>query len=656
MTNSFDPVKNWQETRTKVGYLNRSDATDQTYADLGFICGLEIHQQLATEKKLFCRCPVGIFQDPDDFDAEVIRHMRPTLSEMGEYDGTALMEKRTRKNIVYRLKGVTACTYEIDDTPPFPLNQQALDISIEIALLLKSNVVGELHITRKQYLDGSIPTGFQRTAIVGVGGEIKLRHKTVRMIQLSLEEDACREVSDIGHLRIYRTDRLGIPLIEMVTHPEMVTPEEAMEAGNYLRYLSRSSGKVRTGLGAARQDVNVSITGGTRVEIKGVAHIKWIPRLTHIEAYRQKALLTIKDRLKQAGLKADRWKVKSKIHDPDKISFDTSGLFGVVSEKDQIAVVRLPGFHGLLSHFTQPGHSFANELSDRLKVIACLEKPNMVHTESTNPEIDPAALRKLCGADNSDAVVIIRGDMTDISEGIAVIKERCLMAFDGVPNETRKSLANGTTIFERVLPGPDRMYPDTDSAPIGILQDRVDSIQVGLATEVAVFRNMLDDWKVAPDAQAFLLHRGLVMTIKECSDKTGLSPRWLGHWFGHRIKHLENKYRPAQVKYRDLIGLIEHIHTHGLDLEIAKRVAPLMYQYPAGTIQEQFDRIEFKSTEPSELVKLAARHNNHFEQFHRSDRDSAHWRWLMGRLAPSAVGNVRMSSFSKSVMDEVTNG
>ena len=659
MTNRFDPASNLKATRARVGYLNRSEATDQTYADLGFKCGLEIHQQLDTHKKLFCRCPVGLFQEPDDFDAEVIRHMRPTLSEMGEYDGTALMEKRTRKNIVYRLKGETACTYEIDDTPPFPLNRQALDISIEIALLLKANVVGELHITRKQYLDGSIPTGFQRTAIVGVGGEIRLRHKTVRIIQLSLEEDSCREVSDIGHWRIYRTDRLGMPLIEMVTHPEMVTPDEALEAGNYLRYLSRSSGKVRTGMGAARQDVNVSISGGTRVEIKGVAHTRWIPKLTHIEAYRQKALLVIAEKLAQSGLIAKKWKIKSHIINPDEAGLDISSLCDSASDngqKKQVAVITLPGFHGLLSHFTQPGQTFANELSDRLKVIACLEKPNLIHTESSSPGIDPAALRKLGRAEDSDAVILIIGEAADIGEGIAVIEERCLIAFDGVPNETRKSLPNGTTLFERVLPGADRMYPDTDSAPIGIEQSQIDSIQAGLTTEIATLRDMLDQWHVARDAQGFLLHRGLVPAIKECADKTGVSPRWLGHWFGHRIKHLENKYGSSRVKQSDLIGLIEQIHDSGLELEIAKRVAPLMYQRPGRTIKNYLDDMNYKSIKTGKLLNMAASNANSFKCFRRSEQNRAHWRWLMGSIAPFAVGNISMSSFSRSVMDEVTNG
>ncbi len=227
MNDTFDARIHYDETRKAIGYVPRLDADAGIYENLGFKCGLEIHQQLLTKKKLFCRCPAGLYQDGNDFDAELVRHMRPTLSELGEYDGTALMEFRTKKNIIYRIKDETACTYDIDDTPPFPINREALDIALEVALLLKANIVGELHITRKQYLDGSIPTGFQRTAIVGIEGDIPISSGTIRIIQLSIEEDACREVSDVGHLRVYTTDRLGMPLIETVTYPDMKTPDQA---------------------------------------------------------------------------------------------------------------------------------------------------------------------------------------------------------------------------------------------------------------------------------------------------------------------------------------------------------------------------------------------------------------------------------------------
>jgi glutamyl-tRNA(Gln) amidotransferase subunit E len=301
----FDPKKNYELTKKAVAYVERKKATQKDYDRIGFMSGLEVHQQLLTKEKLFCHCPAGKYNSDEDFDAELIRHMRPTLSELGEYDGTALMEFKTRKEIIYRIKNETACTYDIDDTPPFPINKEALEIGLEISLLSKLNIVGEVHIIRKQYLDGSIPTGFQRTAILGVNGEIPLKNKKVGLIQLSIEEDSCREISDIGHTRIYKTDRLGMPLIETVTQPELLNPDEVKEACDYIRFLNRSTDKVVTGMGAGRQDVNVSCRGGHRVEIKGVAHTKWIPDLTHNEAYRQFALLHLRDELKKRLKKKD---------------------------------------------------------------------------------------------------------------------------------------------------------------------------------------------------------------------------------------------------------------------------------------------------------------------------------------------------------------
>jgi len=301
--------------------------------------------------------------------------MRPTLSELGEYDGTALMEFRTKKEIIYRINNENACTYEVDDTPPFPINMDALEKALEISLLSKLNIVGEVHITRKQYLDGSIPTGFQRTAILGVEGELELPNKKIRLIQLSIEEDSCREISDIGHTRLYKTDRLGMPLIETVTYPDFINPDEVKEGCDYIRFLNRSTDKVRTGMGAGRQDVNVSCRGGSRVEIKGVAHTKWIPELTHNEAFRQWALLQIKDLLLEKIDKPEAWKVNN-------VSIkDLIGSNPQLSKKEEIIAINLPKFEGALSYFTQPNQMFADEISTRLKVIACIEKPNMTHSE-----------------------------------------------------------------------------------------------------------------------------------------------------------------------------------------------------------------------------------------------------------------------------------
>ena len=192
------------------------EMTPGDYEALGYMSGLEVHQQLRTTSKLFCRCPAG--RRVTRVDAEVLRHMRPTLSELGEYDGTALMEFKTKKEIVYLLERGTVCTYEMDDTPPFEMDGEAVRIAIELAELCNLNLVSELHVMRKQYLDGSIPTGFQRTAMVGLTGTIPFRvpelgvDRDLSIRQLSLEEDSCREVSDVGHRITFRTDRLGMPL------------------------------------------------------------------------------------------------------------------------------------------------------------------------------------------------------------------------------------------------------------------------------------------------------------------------------------------------------------------------------------------------------------------------------------------------------------
>ena len=457
--------------------------TLEDYQAIGMKSGLEIHQQLDTEKKLFCRCPILPYSDK--VDAQILRHMRPTLSELGEYDGTALMEFKTKKNITYQINKNTVCTYEMDDTPPFELNQQALDIALEITMLLNCKLVSEIHIARKQYLDGSIPTGFQRTTILGVDGWIPYGDRKIGIIQLGLEEDACREVSDIGHERIYRTDRLGIPLIETVTYPEMRTPQEVADVAQVIRYLTRSTGKVRTGIGRTRQDVNVSVTGGRRVEIKGVPRIPMIPLLVHNEAFRQLALLDIKKTLNDRGVTEETFEYASvEITD----IFKGTQYYPVAKAlKDGLEVhaVVLRGFRGILSTKIQPETTFSKEISDRVRVVACLDRlPNIAHSDSEGETFSSAEwtkIKKHAKMGNDDVIVIVWGGEDDVRMGVSEIALRAKEAAIGVPDETRQALADGTNGFERILPGPNRMYPDTDLPPIAITDERIERIRSTLA-------------------------------------------------------------------------------------------------------------------------------------------------------------------------------
>jgi glutamyl-tRNA(Gln) amidotransferase subunit E len=510
-----------------------AEMTDADYAEVGFRSGLEIHQQLLTEKKLFCRCPAGHYSHK--YDAEILRHMRPTLSELGEYDGTALMEFKTKKEIIYRINRETVCTYEMDDTPPFMIDEQALDHALGVAMLYNLALVDELHIARKQYLDGSIPTGFQRTTIVGVSGSIPYKDRRISIVQLGLEEDACREVSDVGHRRIYLTDRLGMPLIETVTGPDMRTPQEVAEVAQILRRLVRSTGNVRTGMGAAREDVNVSVRGGTRVEIKGVPRIPRIPLLTYHEAMRQWNLLRLREELRGRGITPETFKSESE--DVTRLLQKTSyqPIRDALDVGFVASAIVLRGFRDILNWRTQTNTRFSREISDRVRVVACLTKlPNIIHSDSLSETLSSSrweAVRKAVKATGDDTVVVVWGSPEDVKTGVQEVAIRAREAATGIPSETRQALRDGTNGFERILPGPDRMYPDTDLPPKQVTEERLERIRRGLPVPIwtreawyrelglpadvveplavsrlaGLFEILVKDWKIGPVAAAVAL-------------------------------------------------------------------------------------------------------------------------------------------------------
>ena len=472
------------------------------YAEVGLIAGLEVHQQLLTEQKMFCRCPARRYATTHD--GEMLRHMRPTLSELGEYDGTALMEFKTKKNIIYLLHEDSVCTYEMDDTPPFLVNQQAVDVAIEQCLMLNCDIVDEVHIARKQYLDGSIPTGFQRTAIVGVNGRLPFRGRELSITQVSVEEDSCREVSDCGHLIVWRTDRLGMPLIETVTGPDLRTPDEVEEAILLIGRVCRSTGHVRVGIGASRQDVNVSVRGGRRVEIKGVPQAWWARKLVHVEAVRQVNLLKLRDELGRRGLTrpaavaVESAEVTDIFTSSEFTSLRQEGWERFVGDGERrpgfelgsgpfvVRAARLRGLTGTLAWPTQPESIFAHELAGRVRVIAGLDQlPILLHSEKwpdyrgSVQELRKVRARLHCETD--DAVVVVWGPEEDTVTAVDEVRLRYADAVLGVPNETRQPFPDGSTDFERILPGPDRMYPDTDSPPTRVTRERVERLRTGLA-------------------------------------------------------------------------------------------------------------------------------------------------------------------------------
>jgi glutamyl-tRNA(Gln) amidotransferase subunit E len=389
----------------------------------------------------------------------------------------------------------------MDDTPPFEIDQEAVRIAIELSELCNLNLVSELHVMRKQYLDGSIPTGFQRTVMIGLTGAVPFRvpelgvDRELRIRQLSLEEDSCREVSDEGHRIVFRTDRLGMPLSEMVTEPELLTPWELQAGGRLLAHLARASGKVRRGPGAARQDVNVSVAGGRRVEIKGVHYRGRLPLLVHNEGFRQLNLLRIRAEAERRGLtpgmfelppKGDPWDVSPLVSDAGAVvrRAHLPGARDLLERGGFACAVRLQGFQGLLGRPTQPGITFDHEFAERVRVIACPPlAPFMTHSEKGDGALDHTQWQELArsvGAQAGDVVVVLWAPKEDAATAAREVLIRAREALEGVPSETRQAFPDGTTVFERILPGPDRMYPDTDTPPLPIPDSTVAEVRAGM--------------------------------------------------------------------------------------------------------------------------------------------------------------------------------
>lgn len=439
------------------------------YYKVGLRVGLEIHQQLKSSRKLFCHCkPQLLTEKPDVI---IMRWMRPTLGETGEIDPTMLKEFKKRKLIVYEAYSKHTCLYEIDEVPPYDVDKESLKTAILIAKLFHMKIPDVVIVSRKQYLDGSVPSGFQRTMIIGLDGWMPLSNgKKLRIVQLCLEEDAARKISEDDKKIIYRVDRLSIPLVEITTAADLHSPEEVLDAALRIGSLLRATGKAMRGIGTIRQDINVSIEGGSRIEIKGVQYPEWFKPLIDNEIRRQLKLIEIAKELQKRGVTEEDIENEkpvdvSKIFEKTKARFIKSAL----SRGEKVIAIKLPGFGGLLGIEILPGRRFGKEFAERVKVIVGLA--GIIHTDELPAygisEEEKEELFKATGANKTkDAVAFVVGPEDRALDAIDEIKERAKQAIKGVPPETRRANPDGTTSFERPLGTAARLYPDTDTPPI----------------------------------------------------------------------------------------------------------------------------------------------------------------------------------------------
>jgi len=384
------------------------------YRKIGLKVGLEIHQQLNSEKKLFCDCKTELFKG--DPEITFLRRLRPTQSELGQVDPAAFFEFQKGVKILYEANRDTACLVEMDEEPPHNLNREALETALIISLMLKAKPVDEIHVMRKTVIDGSNTTGFQRTCVVAFNGEVETKEKTVPIQHVGLEEDAARKMGENDNVLRYRIDRLCIPLVEVATAPVIYTPQEAQEVALAIGRILRATGKVKRGLGTIRQDLNISIPNGALVEIKGVQELELVSLVVENEVQRQLNLLKIRDELAKRDVKEED--IKDEFVDVTHIFENTKCkvIRSALEKGKQVLAVKLPKFEGLLKRELTPSIRLGTEMADRAKFWGRVG--GIFHTDElpaygiTAEEVD--ALKHVMKAKPSDAVVFV----ADISENV----------------------------------------------------------------------------------------------------------------------------------------------------------------------------------------------------------------------------------------------
>lgn len=450
------------------------DLEKLNFEELGLVCGIEIHQQLDT-KKLFCSCPCEIVPN-ESLDKEVRRNLRFSLSETGTIDETSLQEFKKGKYNIYKFNDKISCLVDLDEEPPKGPNKLALKTALTLGKMFNLTFFDKIQFMRKIIIDGSITTGFQRTAMFGINGKIKTSFGEVSIDAMNLEEDSSRVISRSDDHSIFSLDRQGIPLIEITTGPHMKTPLQAQEVATQLGNALRSFKETKRGLGTIRQDLNVSIKGGARVEIKGAQNLKLIPEVIEAEMRRQKILLSIIEEVKSRGIKPND--IGSEVVDITKIFEKSTSkviLENLKIKGSGVFTIKLKNFKGILGHEIQQDYRFASEVSDRNKkqfpqIKGLFHSDELPKYGITEEEV--SSVRDKLKLDEEDSFILIVNEKKLAIDSLSNVQKIIKNLISEVEGEVRQVDPKGTkTIYLRPMPGSSRMYPETDIQDI-ILDDK----------------------------------------------------------------------------------------------------------------------------------------------------------------------------------------
>lgn len=507
------------------------------YEKLGLMMGLEIHQQLNTTKKLFCPCECELTDKKPDY--RVLRYLRPTQSELGKIDRAAFEESRRELTFLYDAYSHHTCLVESDDEPPHPLNQEALEIGLIIATLLDMQVVDEFHTMRKQVIDGSNTGGFQRTGLLAIQGHMDTPYGRVVIENLCLEEDAARRMGQRKGKVEFRLDRLGIPLLEITTDPSMNHPEQVREVAYQIGQVLRST-KVKRGLGTIRQDLNISIREGARVEVKGVQDLDSMEQLVKNEVMRQLKLLEIKDELRKRGAL-----VENQIYDLGEILQDTESkiIAKAIKKGGKVLSIKLNGYKGLIGKEVQPGRRFGTELAGYAKKMGVA---GIFHTDElpaygiTSQEVE--LINGFLKIGENDAFILVADEGDIARNALEEVQRRAKIATEGVPEETRKALDDTNTEYLRPLPTASRMYVETDIPTQMVSSELLEHVRANLPELPEEKKaRIINDYGLSEDLSHQLVRQDRVKQFEEIVAGCGVEPTTVASLLAYTLKELRRE-------------------------------------------------------------------------------------------------------------------
>ena len=572
--------------------------------DIGLKVGLEIHQQLSTNKKLFCNCFPA---ETDEFTSKFSRKLRASKSELGEYDPAALFESTKSKTMVYYTNPGSSCLVERDEEPPHELDLDAKNIAVLISCALNSNIFGEIYPMRKIVIDGSNTSGFQRTLLVSQGGYIEVNGKKVGVQSICLEEDAAKLLKDKENVREFSLDRLGIPLVEIALEPVSSSPSEIRKIALTLGRLLRTTRKVTRGLGSIRQDVNVSVNNSGVVEVKGVQQLDQLEKVVEYEAKRQHGLLKIAQKIKQKQLvKISR---HNDVYDIINLlkSCKSKIIQKAINDGASIHAIKIKNFAGMLSYSPYEGIRLGKELGQLVRFFGI---GGIFHLDELPnygiEKLDIEKIKEQLSISQNDSFIIIAGKDSKIDFAIDSIINRIEDAKNGVPAETRLATQSGETVFLRPRPGASRMYPETDIFPVKVTKEEIEFAKKNIPKSWhESLADLQKNYQLNPQlAEQIFDSNYLDLFEKICSDKLN-SPNFVASVLCSTITNLERQGLDSTLlKTEEILKSFDLLIKEKITKESMEIIFEKIMAGEASSVEEAIQKGKVGMIDDKELEKI----------------------------------------------------